>query len=101
VRRARQHPPLGPPRARARRLLQYGTRHYAHHACYLKAGKPLRDLSTWELQTFPWPLIVERDPVFAIAFKQLLADRQAEDAATRARLKATMASRMASRKQEG
>jgi hypothetical protein len=74
-------------------LVRYGSRHYAHPACYLKAGKPLRDLSTWALQSFPWPLIVERDPVFAIAFKQILADKQAEVAARRARLKAITAKR--------
>ena len=34
--------------------LKYGVRHYAHHACYLKAGKKLADLSPWKVARFPY-----------------------------------------------
>ena len=37
--------------------LKYSTRHYAHHECYLDAGKDLSTLSLKELTMFPyWPL---------------------------------------------
>jgi hypothetical protein len=35
-------------------LLQYAPRHYAHHACYLEAGKPLAALSAWKIESFPY-----------------------------------------------
>ena len=40
--------------------VQYGTRHYAHHACYLDAGKSLDDLHPVEIRKFPWKLLKER-----------------------------------------
>jgi len=33
--------------------LAYGKRHYSHHECYLKAGKPFAALETWQLERFP------------------------------------------------
>ena len=43
------------------RLVQYGTRHYAHHACYLDAGKTLAELKyRSEVGAFPWKLLRER-----------------------------------------
>ncbi len=35
-------------------MLRYGPRHWAHFACYLKAGKPLDSLSTFTLGRFPF-----------------------------------------------
>jgi hypothetical protein len=35
-------------------LVKYGTRHYAHPRCYLEKGKPLADLPTWALESFPY-----------------------------------------------
>ena len=40
--------------------VRYGTRHYAHHACYLEAGKSLDDLPALEIEAFPWKLLKER-----------------------------------------
>lgn len=42
------------------KLVQYGVRHYAHHACYLDAGKTLDDLQAWQVGKFPYRLIKER-----------------------------------------
>jgi hypothetical protein len=41
-------------------LLKYGRRHYAHHACYLNAGKKLADLPAWRVGEFPFRLLKER-----------------------------------------
>lgn len=40
-------------------LVQYGVRHYAHHHCYLEAGKSLDDLPTWMAGQFPFRLLQE------------------------------------------
>jgi hypothetical protein len=40
--------------------VKYGTRHYAHFACYLDAGKKLADLQKWQIGTFPFRLLRER-----------------------------------------
>ena len=39
------------------RLLQYGVRHYAHHHCFLDAGKKLADLHAWQVRGFPYKLL--------------------------------------------
>ena len=75
------------------RLLKYGTRHYAHHECYLKADKPLTELPTWQLESFPYRLIRERGPEFAGAFENLLLEKQAEDELRAARVRAVIATR--------
>jgi hypothetical protein len=41
--------------------VKYGTRHYAHHACYLDAGKSLDDLPAHQIAAFPWRLMHDRD----------------------------------------
>lgn len=41
------------------RMVKYGTRHYAHHACYLNAGKQLTDLRDWQIVQFPYLLAKE------------------------------------------
>jgi hypothetical protein len=41
-------------------LLKYATRSYAHHSCYLDAGKKLADLHTWQIQNFPWSVLNAR-----------------------------------------
>lgn len=41
-------------------LVKYGTRHYAHYACYLDAGKKLSDLPAWQIGKFPYFLLKER-----------------------------------------
>lgn len=46
---------------RSREGIKYGTRHYAHFACYLDAGKKLTDLHVWQVGMFPWRLLVDRD----------------------------------------
>ena len=45
-------------------LVKYGTRHYAHPTCYLKAGKKVEDLSDWQRSKFrqkleDWNRLVE------------------------------------------
>ncbi len=42
------------------RLVKYGVRHYACHACYLDAGKKLADLPRWQVEQFPYFLLKER-----------------------------------------
>ena len=41
-------------------LLRYAKRHYAHHRCYLDAGKPLNDLPDRLIVQFPYRLLEER-----------------------------------------
>ncbi len=43
-----------------RKLVKYGTRHYAHHECYLNAGKPISDLHDWQIVLFPYRLLKSR-----------------------------------------
>ena len=43
-----------------RGYVKYGTRHYAHHRCYLDAGKSLSDLAAWQVGNFPYRLLKER-----------------------------------------
>lgn len=38
-------------------FVKYGVRHYAHHRCYLAAGKPLSDLHDWQIGCFPFRAI--------------------------------------------
>lgn len=40
-------------------MVQYGVRHYAHHDCYLKAGKSIDTLHDWQLKLFPYRLFKE------------------------------------------
>lgn len=40
--------------------LKYGIRHYAHHACYLDAGKSLEALPKWKVQHFPYGVLRDR-----------------------------------------
>lgn len=40
-------------------LVKYGARHYAHYKCYLKAGKPLSILPSWQIAQFPFFLLKE------------------------------------------
>ena len=40
--------------------VKYGLRHYAHFACYLDSGKPLSDLHSWQIEGFPFRLILDR-----------------------------------------
>jgi hypothetical protein len=35
-------------------LVKYGTRHYAHPRCYLKAGKSILDLPLYQIESFPY-----------------------------------------------
>ena len=49
-------------------LVKYGVRHYAHADCYLAAGKPLSDLSAFQLRKLP---------ADALASRGLLAEREA------------------------
>lgn len=41
-------------------LVKYSVRHYAHHACYLDAGKTLDDLPAWMVGEFPFRVIQAR-----------------------------------------
>lgn len=41
-------------------MVKYGTRHYAHFACYLDSGKSLASLHKWQIEGFPFRLIQER-----------------------------------------
>lgn len=44
------------------RMVKYGTRHYAHFACFLelKGTEGLKDLHAWQLRQFPWILVKEK-----------------------------------------
>jgi hypothetical protein len=42
------------------KMVKYGVRHYAHFACYLDAGKPIEELSDWQIVAFPARLLKER-----------------------------------------
>lgn len=42
------------------RLVKYGTRHYAHHACYLDSGKTLEALRPAQVGNFPWRVLNDR-----------------------------------------
>lgn len=39
------------------KLVKYNVRHYAHHECYLKAGKTLEGLHDWQIVLFPYRLL--------------------------------------------
>jgi hypothetical protein len=46
-------------------LVKYGTRHYAHPDCYLKAGKKVEDLNQYQQDHFEqkhtdWKDLIER-----------------------------------------
>ncbi len=41
--------------------VKYGVRHYAHHRCYLDAGKKLADLRSWQVAQFPYNLLKRRN----------------------------------------
>lgn len=41
-------------------LVKYGIRHYAHHACYLDAGRKLDQLRKWQVQLFSWKVLSKR-----------------------------------------
>lgn len=48
------------PIGRSDGAVKYGVRHYAHHACYIDAGKPLSALTAWQVGRFPHKLLKER-----------------------------------------
>lgn len=52
--------------AHSSRLVKYGERHYAHHQCYLDAGKRLEDLHDWQIVEFPFQLLKDRG-LYAVA----------------------------------
>jgi hypothetical protein len=72
------------------RLVKYGKRHYAHHECYLKAHRPLADLSGWQISRFPSWLLVEHG-VLEEAERLIAAD----NARMEARLAELRAARLA------
>jgi hypothetical protein len=39
--------------------IRYGKRHYMHADCYLRAGKPLSELSDAQLESLPYFLLKE------------------------------------------
>jgi len=41
-------------------MVKYGVRHYAHHVCFLDAGKSLESLHGWQIGEFPYQLLKER-----------------------------------------
>jgi hypothetical protein len=42
-------------------MVKYGVRHHAHFACYLDAGKRLDALHAWQVGTFPYKVLKDRD----------------------------------------
>lgn len=42
------------------RIVKYGARHWAHHICYLDAGKGLSGLAKWQVREFPYFLLKKR-----------------------------------------
>ena len=42
------------------KVVKYGVRHYAHHACYLDAGKSLDAVHGWQIGAFPYRLLRAR-----------------------------------------
>jgi hypothetical protein len=59
-------------------LLQYGTRHYAHYECYLKAGKKIDDLHAWQIRNYPYRLL--KDYGLVETANRLLAEADKRDA---------------------
>lgn len=55
-------------------MVQYGTRHWMHHACYLDTGKSLDKLRIWQIEEFPYRLLDERGLLPAV--KQRIAEGQ-------------------------
>lgn len=60
-------------------FVKYGVRHYAHHRCYLDAGKSLSDLHDWQIMQFPHRLLSERGllDIAEAAAQRLDADKGA------------------------
>ena len=44
----------------ADKLIRYGKRHWAHHGCFLDAGKSLDDLSADVVGRFPFRVLKDR-----------------------------------------
>ncbi len=42
-------------------MVKYGVRHYAHFVCYLGAGKRLDELHAWQVGTFPFKVLKDRN----------------------------------------
>lgn len=42
------------------KLVKYGVRHYAHHACYLDSGRSLDRLPAWMVGEFPFRVLQDR-----------------------------------------
>jgi hypothetical protein len=57
-------------------MVKYGVRHYAHHACYLDAGKTLEELHAWQIRDFPFRVLADRD-LLNKAEKLVKADHKA------------------------
>lgn len=47
-------------KAHATGLLKYGTRHYAHPACFLDHGHTLAELKPWQIATLPFVVLKAR-----------------------------------------
>jgi hypothetical protein len=62
-----------------RKLVKYGVRHEAHHACYLDAGKKLADLHAWQVANFPM-LVLKQRGLLAEAERIVAAEKQRERA---------------------
>jgi hypothetical protein len=60
-------------------LVKYGRRHYAHHACYLDAGKELADLPTHAIESFPYFMLKERG--LLVEVEAIIAGRKRQMAA--------------------
>lgn len=67
------------------KLVQYATRSYAHHRCYLERGKMLTDLRDWQIVNFPYKLLKEFDlSDFAIEAMQRIKESERKWEAERA-----------------
>lgn len=63
-------------------MLKYSTRHYAHPACWLAAGRSIDELHDWQIRTMPALLLkqyglLDHPRVVAIT-KQINAELEAE-----------------------
>lgn len=65
------------------RMVKYGVRHYAHPACYLDAGKQLADLHAWQVEAFPYRVLLERG--LMPEAERILADKAEHDGRLRQR----------------
>lgn len=68
-------------------FVKYGVRHYAHHECYLGAGKSLEDLWAWQIAQFPYRALKKHN-LLNEAERLIAAEKARDDALAKAKVTA-------------